>query len=86
MMALMKPAWVVPLGTSRFRLCVSYGCPDWSRLMRVIVVLVHKSNTRENGSIFEAAAGHFSKISWQRSEGLQLRPDERLTPEVLLKH
>jgi multifunctional beta-oxidation protein len=55
-------------------------------LIILVAVLVHKSNIRENGSIFEAAAGHFSKIRWQRSEGLQLRPDETLTPDALLKH
>jgi multifunctional beta-oxidation protein len=54
--------------------------------MTLVAVLAHKSNIRENGSIFEAVGGHFSKIRWQRSEGLQLRPDETLTPDALLSH
>jgi multifunctional beta-oxidation protein len=57
--------------------------PDW--VVPIVAVLAHQSNTSETGSIFEAAAGHFSKIRWQRSGGLQLRPDETLTADALLK-
>ena len=47
-------------------------------------MLVHSSN-KESGSIFEAAAGHFSKIRWERSKGLLLKPDESLTPGAVLR-
>lgn len=57
--------------------------PTW--VVPLVAVLVHKSNT-ESGSIFEAAAGHFSKIRWERSKGLVLRADETLTPGALLKN
>src|ERR1700759_123881 len=56
--------------------------PDW--VVPLVGVLTHASCT-ETGSIFEAAAGHFSKIRWQRSPGVLLRPDETLTPGALLK-
>jgi multifunctional beta-oxidation protein len=58
--------------------------PDW--VVPLVGVLTHKSNTKETGSIFEASSGHFSKIRWERSEGLLLRPDETLTADVLLKN
>lgn len=56
--------------------------PKW--VVPLVAVLVH-SSSKENGSLFEAAAGHFSKIRWQRSGGLILRPDETLTPDVVLR-
>jgi multifunctional beta-oxidation protein len=56
--------------------------PDW--VVPLVGVLTHAS-CAETGSIFEAAAGHFSKIRWQRSPGVLLRPDETLTPGALLK-
>src|ERR1700712_2047259 len=55
--------------------------PDW--VVPLVAVLVHSSNTKESGGIFEGAAVHFSKIRWERSEGLLLRPDETLTPDVI---
>ena len=58
--------------------------PDW--VVPLVGVLTHKSNTRETGSIFEASSGHFSKIRWERSDGLLLRADEELSPDVLLKN
>src|ERR1700761_2145404 len=48
--------------------------PDW--VVPLVAVLTHKSNAKETGSIFEASSGHFSKIRWERSEGLLLRADE----------
>lgn len=54
--------------------------PDW--VVPLVGVLTHKSCT-ETGSIFEAAAGHFSKIRWERSQGLLLRPDDSLTADVV---
>jgi multifunctional beta-oxidation protein len=57
--------------------------PDW--VVPFVAVLTHES-VKESGSTFEAAAGHFSKITWQRSKGLLLRPDDTLTPDVLLRN
>ncbi|KAF2424511.1 NAD(P)-binding protein [Tothia fuscella] len=55
--------------------------PKW--VAPLVTTLAHPS-CKETGSIFEAAAGHFSKIRWQRSDGLLLRADETLTPDVVL--
>lgn len=51
----------------------------------IVAVLVHPS-CQESGSIFEAGAGHFSKIRWERSRGFIARPDENLTAELVLRH
>lgn len=40
--------------------------PEW--VVPLVGVLTH-SSCRENGSIFEAGAGHYSKIRWERSKG-----------------
>jgi multifunctional beta-oxidation protein len=56
--------------------------PTW--VVPLVAVLVHASN-KESGSIFEAQAGHFSKIRWERSKGALLKPDVSLTPGGLLK-
>ncbi|KAF2815412.1 Fox2 protein [Mytilinidion resinicola] len=50
----------------------------------LVAVLVHSSNT-ETGSIFEAAAGHFSKIRWERSKGALFRPDDSFTAGAVVK-
>jgi multifunctional beta-oxidation protein len=41
------------------------------------------SSCSENGSIFEAGAGHFSKLRWERSHGWHCRPED-LTPDVVI--
>lgn len=51
----------------------------------LVGVLVH-SSCSETGSIFEAGAGHYSKIRWQRSKGFLARPDDSLTPDVVLRN
>ncbi|KAK5163707.1 uncharacterized protein LTR77_010380 [Saxophila tyrrhenica] len=51
----------------------------------LVGVLVHPSCS-ETGSIFEAGAGHYSKIRWQRSKGFIARPDDSLTPDVVLRN
>lgn len=57
--------------------------PDW--VVPLVGVLTHKSN-KETGAIFEASSGHFSKIRWERADGLLLRADEELSPDVLLQN
>jgi len=57
--------------------------PDW--VVPLVGVLVH-SSCNETGSIFEAAAGHFSKIRWERSKGFLARPDENLTADLILRN
>ncbi|KAK6373231.1 hypothetical protein LTR64_005153 [Lithohypha guttulata] len=73
------------------RLTQTVWTPEMMDVMRpdfvvpLVGVLSHES-CRESGSIFEAAAGHFSKIRWERSKGFQARPDDSLTADVLLKN
>ena len=57
--------------------------PDW--VVPLVGVLVH-SSCQESGSIFEAAAGHYSKIRWERSQGFIARPDDSLTGELILRN
>ncbi|KAI2606871.1 NAD(P)-binding protein [Hypoxylon fragiforme] len=57
--------------------------PDW--VVPLVAVLVHKSNTHENGSIFEVGGGHVAKLRWERSSGLLLKADETYTPDAVLK-
>lgn len=56
--------------------------PDW--VVPLVGVLIHE-HCRENGSIFAAAAGHYSKIRWERSKGYYANT-ENLTPDVLLEN
>ena len=57
--------------------------PEW--VVPLVGYLTHPT-CRENGSIFEAGAGHFSKIRWERSKGLLLKPDESLSGQHILEH
>jgi multifunctional beta-oxidation protein len=57
--------------------------PDW--VVPLVGVLVH-SSCQESGSIFEAAAGHYSKIRWERSRGFVARPDDTLTGDLILQN
>ena len=57
--------------------------PDY--VVPLVGVLVH-SSCKESGSIFEAAAGHYSKIRWERSNGFLAKPDDSLTPDVVLRN
>lgn len=54
-----------------------------SRVVPLVAYLTH-SSCSESGSIFEAAAGHFPKIRWQRAKGLLLKPDQNLHPEQII--
>lgn len=57
--------------------------PDY--VVPLVGVLCH-SSCRESGSIFEAAAGHYSKIRWERSIGFLAKPDDSLTADVVLRN
>ncbi|EON66117.1 peroxisomal hydratase-dehydrogenase-epimerase [Coniosporium apollinis CBS 100218] len=56
--------------------------PDW--VVPLVAVLVHSSNTKETGSIFEVGGGHIAKLRWERAKGALLRADESLTPGAIL--
>ena len=56
--------------------------PDF--IVPVVAVLVHSSNTAENGSIFEVGGGHVAKLRWERSSGLLLKPDETFNAGSIL--
>lgn len=57
--------------------------PDW--VVPLVAVLVHKSNTKESGGIYEVGGGHVAKIRWERSSGLLLKADDSYTPGAVLK-
>ncbi|KAK5446351.1 hypothetical protein LTS15_010047 [Exophiala xenobiotica] len=56
--------------------------PDW--VVPLVGVLVSQQ-CDETGSIFEAAAGHYSKIRWERSRGFLAHPDT-LGPDLILQN
>ena len=57
--------------------------PDW--VVPLVAVLVHSSNTKETGSIFEVGGGHVAKLRWERAKGGLLKTDSSLTPGAILK-
>ena len=57
--------------------------PDW--VVPLVAVLTHKSNTTENGGIFEVGGGYAAKLRWERSSGLLLKADDSYTPGAILK-
>ncbi|KPI40313.1 Peroxisomal hydratase-dehydrogenase-epimerase [Cyphellophora attinorum] len=57
--------------------------PDW--VVPLVGSLVHAS-CNITGTIFEAAAGHFSAIRWERSRGLLLEPESMTVEDVLAGH
>lgn len=57
--------------------------PDF--VVPLVATLVHPS-CQESGSIFEAAAGHYSKIRWERSRGFLARPDDNMTADLILRN
>ena len=54
-------------------------------IVPLVAVLAHKSNTSENGSIFELGGGHMAKLRWQRAKGLLLKPDDSFSAGSILK-
>jgi multifunctional beta-oxidation protein len=57
--------------------------PEW--IVPLVAALVHKSNTTENGSVFEVGGGHIAKLRWERGGGLLLKADSSYTPGAILK-
>ncbi|KAL5340891.1 hypothetical protein BJX70DRAFT_396273 [Aspergillus crustosus] len=57
--------------------------PEW--VVPVVATLVHSSNTKESGSIFEVGGGHVAKIRWERAKGALLKPDASLTPGAIAR-
>lgn len=57
--------------------------PEW--VVPLVAVLVHPSNTTENGSIFEVGGGHVAKLRWERAKGLLLKTNQTFTPSAILK-
>ena len=57
--------------------------PDW--IVPLVALLVHPSNKRETGSIFEIGGGHIAKLRWERAKGALLKTGPTLTPGAVLK-
>ena len=57
--------------------------PDW--VVPLVAVLVHPSNTKETGSIFEVGGGHIAKLRWERAKGALLKTGPTLTPGAVLE-
>ncbi|CAK7209371.1 bifunctional hydroxyacyl-CoA dehydrogenase/enoyl-CoA hydratase fox2 [Sporothrix bragantina] len=79
---------IAPVAASRMTATVlppgilQYLAPEW--VVPVVAVLVHPSNTTENGSIFEMGAGYAAKLRWERARGGLVRCDETMTPGAIL--
>ncbi|KAL1897455.1 bifunctional hydroxyacyl-CoA dehydrogenase/enoyl-CoA hydratase fox2 [Sporothrix stenoceras] len=79
---------IAPVAASRMTATVlppavlQYLAPEW--VVPVVSVLIHRSNTAENGSIFEIGAGHAAKMRWERSGGGLVKCDETMTPGAVL--
>ncbi|ODQ63535.1 multifunctional beta-oxidation enzyme [Nadsonia fulvescens var. elongata DSM 6958] len=50
----------------------------------LVALLTHESNT-ESGGIYELGAGFYSKIRWERSNGVLFKADSSFTPSAILK-
>ncbi|KAL4918684.1 hypothetical protein BDW62DRAFT_60859 [Aspergillus aurantiobrunneus] len=57
--------------------------PEW--VVPLVAVLVHSSNTKESGSIFEVGGGHIAKMRWERAKGALLKTDASLTPGAIAR-
>lgn len=71
------------------RLTQTVWTPEMMEVMKPawvvpIVGVLSSDSCDKTGAIFEAAAGHFSEIRWERSKGTILKPDESLTADVII--
>lgn len=57
--------------------------PEW--VVPLVAVLVHSSNKKETGGLFEVGGGHMAKIRWERAKGALLKTDDSMTPGALVK-
>ena len=57
--------------------------PEW--IVPLVAVLVHPSNQKETGSIFEVGGGHVAKLRWERAKGALLKTGPSLTPGAILR-
>lgn len=55
--------------------------PEW--VVPLVAVLTHKDSD-ENGSIYEAGAGHIAKYRWESAKGALLKADATMTPGGVL--
>lgn len=57
--------------------------PEW--VVPLVAVLVHPSNKKETGSIFEVGGGHVAKLRWERAKGALLKTGQTLTPGAIIQ-
>ncbi len=79
------------LHTAASRMTATVMPPDVPEALKpeyvvpLVAVLVHSSNTTENGSIFEVGGGYAAKLRWERAKGLLLKADDSYTASAILK-
>lgn len=63
-----------------------YGIPtsEMESIARAVAMLVHPSNKKESGNLFEISQGALHKLRWQRASGALLNPDAAMTPGAIL--